>query len=71
VAASNIFVGIESTLTVKPYLGQMTQSELCTILTAGMATVASNVLALYVFSLQEVFPNPSYAAGTKVQEFSV
>lgn len=57
VAASNIFVGIESTLTVKPYLGNMTQSELCTILTAGMATVASNVLALYVFSLQEVFPN--------------
>jgi len=56
VAASNIFVGIESNLTVKPYLGRMTQSEICTILTAGMATVASNVLALYVFSLQDVFP---------------
>jgi len=56
VAASNIFVGIESALTVKPYLGRMTQSELCTILTAGMATVASNVLALYVFGLKELFP---------------
>jgi CNT family concentrative nucleoside transporter len=56
VAASNIFVGIESTLTVKPYLGQMTRSEVCTILTAGMATVASNVLALYVFSLRAQFP---------------
>jgi len=56
VAASNIFVGIESALTVKPYLGRMTNSEICTILTAGMATVASNVLVLYVFSLQEVFP---------------
>jgi len=56
VAAGNIFVGIESTLTVKPYLGRMTRSELCTILTAGMATVASNVLALYVFSLKAVFP---------------
>ncbi len=55
-ASSNIFVGIESTLTVKPYLDNMTRSELCTILTAGMATVASNVLALYVFSLQEQFP---------------
>ena len=55
VAASNIFVGIESMLTVKPYLGRMTRSELCTILTAGMATVASNVLALYVFSLQAQF----------------
>ncbi len=56
VAASNIFVGIESNLTVKPYLGKMTQSELCTILSCGMATVASNVLALYVLNLKAVFP---------------
>jgi CNT family concentrative nucleoside transporter len=56
VAASNIFVGIESNLTIKPYLGALTRSELCTILTAGMATVASNVLALYVLSLQDQFP---------------
>jgi len=56
VAASNIFVGIESTLTVKPYLARMTGSETCTVLTAGMATVASNVLALYVFSLKPQFP---------------
>jgi CNT family concentrative nucleoside transporter len=56
VAASNIFVGIESMLTVKPYLARMTRSEMCTILTAGMATVASNVLALYVFNLKAVFP---------------
>jgi len=56
VTASNIFVGIESTLTVKPYLSRTTGSEICTILTAGMATVASNVLALYVFSLKAVFP---------------
>jgi CNT family concentrative nucleoside transporter len=56
VAASNIFVGIESTLTVKPYLSRTTNSEMCTILTAGMATVSSNVLALYVFSLRDQFP---------------
>lgn len=56
VAASNIFVGIESALTVKPHLRDMTRSEACTILTVGMATVASNVLALYVFTLQGVFP---------------
>lgn len=56
VAASNIFVGVEANLTVKPYLGKMTQSELCTILTAGMATIASSVLALYVFSLKDIFP---------------
>lgn len=55
-ASSNIFVGIESTLTVKPHLDSMTRSELTTVLTAGMATVASNVLAVYVFSLQKTFP---------------
>ena len=56
VTASNIFAGVESMLLVKPYLARMTDSEICTILTAGMATVSSNVLALYVFSLQSRFP---------------
>lgn len=56
-AASNIFVGVESALVVRPHLGTMTKSELCTVLTAGMATIASNVLAFYVFCLKDVFPN--------------
>ncbi|MFH1505141.1 MAG: nucleoside transporter C-terminal domain-containing protein [Candidatus Omnitrophota bacterium] len=56
VASSNIFVGIESMLTVKPHLKDMTCSEFCTILTVGMATVASSVLALYVFTLKSQFP---------------
>lgn len=56
VTASNIFVGVESALTVRPYLAKMTRSELCTVLTAGMATVSSNILALYVFSLKEQLP---------------
>ena len=56
VAASNIFVGVETALTIKPYLSRMTHSELCTVLAVGMGTVASNVLALYVFTLQEQFP---------------
>jgi concentrative nucleoside transporter, CNT family len=55
-AASNIFVGIESALTIQPYIKKMTRSELCTILTCGMATVASNVLAVYVFFLYDSFP---------------
>ena len=55
-AASNIFAGVESALTVRPYLADMTRSELCAVLTCGMATVSSNVLALYVFTLQEQFP---------------
>ncbi len=55
-ASSNIFVGIESALTIRPHLSRMTESELCTILTAGMATVASSVLALYTFILKDQFP---------------
>ena len=55
-ASSNIFVGVESALTVKPHLNEMTRSELCTVLTAGMATVASNVMVLYVNILGAAFP---------------
>ncbi len=54
--ASNIFVGIESVTAVRPYLDRMTRSELCTILTAGMATVASSMLGLYVMLLKDVLP---------------
>ncbi len=54
--SSNIFVGVEANMTVLPHLPGMTRSEFCTILSAGMATTASNVLALYVFLLQGQFP---------------
>ncbi len=54
--SSNIFVGIESATTVRPYLASMTRSELLTLLTCAMSTVASTTLALYVFFLQEAFP---------------
>jgi CNT family concentrative nucleoside transporter len=56
-AVSNIFVGIESVFTIKPYIKDMTRSELFTLLTVCMSTVASNVMALYVFSLKDYFPN--------------
>jgi CNT family concentrative nucleoside transporter len=55
-ASANIFVGIESSLTVRPYLNTMTRSELLTLLTCMMATVASTVLAVYVLALKDVFP---------------
>lgn len=54
--SSEIFVGVESSLVIRPHLAEMTRSELTTILTAGMATIASTVLALYVFFLQESIP---------------
>jgi CNT family concentrative nucleoside transporter len=55
-ASSNIFVGVESALVVRPHLKEMTRSELTTILSAGMGTIASTVLALYVFFLQAELP---------------
>lgn len=54
--SSNVFVGIESAFTIRPYIDSMTPSELCTILTAGMATIASSILALYVSFLYNEFP---------------
>lgn len=53
--SSNIFVGIESAFTIRPYINKMTSSELCTILTAGMATIASSVMATYVSFLKIQF----------------
>jgi CNT family concentrative nucleoside transporter len=55
--SSNIFVGAESALTVRPYLESMTRSELLTVLTCAMSTVASTTLAIYVMFLQDTFPN--------------
>ena len=55
-ASANIFVGIESGLTIRPYLATLTPSELLTVLTCMMATVASTVMAIYVIALQGVFP---------------
>ncbi|KJR41057.1 NupC family nucleoside transporter [Candidatus Magnetoovum chiemensis] len=54
--ASNIFVGVESALTIKPYIREMTESELCSVLACGMATAASSTLAVYVITLKDVFP---------------
>jgi len=55
-SAANIFVGIESALVVRPYLENMTRSELLLILTTGLATVASSSLGVYVAFLTPVFP---------------
>lgn len=56
-ASANLFVGIESGLTVRPYLANMTRSELLTLMTCMMATVASTVMGIYVIALHKTFPN--------------
>jgi CNT family concentrative nucleoside transporter len=47
--AASIFMGqTEAPLTIRPFLDRMTQSELMTIMTAGMAHVSGGIMAAYV-----------------------
>ena len=55
--AANIFVGmVESPLLVRPYLAGISRSELFTIMTSGMATIAGTVMVLYATILKDVIP---------------
>jgi len=54
----NIFVGmIEAPLFIRPYLKDMTRSEIFTIMTCGMATIAGTVMVLYASILSNVIPD--------------
>jgi len=56
-AAANIFVGqTEAPLVIKPFVLNMTRSELMAIMTGGMATVAGGVMASYVGLLRGDIP---------------
>jgi CNT family concentrative nucleoside transporter len=47
--AANVFVGqTEAPLVVRPYVERMTRSELFTLMSGGMATIAGGVFAAYV-----------------------
>jgi CNT family concentrative nucleoside transporter len=47
--AANVFVGqTEAPLVVRPYVDRMTRSELFTLMSGGMATIAGGVFAAYV-----------------------
>jgi len=55
---ANIFAGmVESPLFIRPYLSSMTRSELFTLMTCGMATIAGTVLVLYAGIIGPVVPN--------------
>jgi CNT family concentrative nucleoside transporter len=57
-AAANIFVGmVEAPLFVRPYLREMSRSDLFAVMTCGMATVAGTVMVLYAKVLGAVVPN--------------
>jgi len=56
-ASANIFVGmVESPLFIKPYIKIMTRSELFSLMTCGMATIAGTVMVLYASVLQNIIP---------------
>lgn len=56
-AAGEIFLGhTEAPLLVKPFVRTMTRSELFTIMTCGLATVAGGVMAAYIGMLQGRLP---------------
>ena len=49
---ASVFIGqTEAPLTVRPYIGKMTESELITMMIGGMAHIAGGVLAAYVLML--------------------
>ncbi len=56
--SANIFVGmVESPLFIRPYLKIMTRSEIFTLMTCGMATIAGTVMVLYASILSKTIPD--------------
>ena len=55
--SANVFVGmVESPLFIRPYLQRLTRSELFTLMTCGMATIAGTVMVLYASLLDRALP---------------
>ncbi len=58
-ASTTIFLGmVEAPLVIKPYLKDMTRSELFALMTVGMACIAGTVMVLYATILHGVVPDP-------------
>jgi CNT family concentrative nucleoside transporter len=58
-ASTTIFLGmVEAPLLIKPYLKNMTRSELFSLMTVGMACIAGTVMILYATFLSGVIPDP-------------
>src|SRR6201996_8863082 len=56
--AANIFLGmVEAPLFIRPYLKQLTRSELFLVMTGGMAGIAGTVLVLYATLLAPRIPD--------------
>ena len=57
--ATTMFLGmIEAPLLIKPYLKELTRSELFSLMSVGMASIAGTVMVLYATLLKGIIPNP-------------
>lgn len=57
-AAANVFLGqVESPLFIRPYLNDLTRSELFITMSCGMANIAGTVMVLYASILGKVIPD--------------
>jgi concentrative nucleoside transporter, CNT family len=57
-AAANVFFGmVEAPLVIRPYLRQMTRSELFITMSCGMAGIAGTVMVLYAAILRNIIPD--------------
>jgi CNT family concentrative nucleoside transporter len=53
--SANIFVGmVEAPVLIRPYLNKMTRSEIFSLMTCGMATIAGTVMVLYASILSPI-----------------
>jgi CNT family concentrative nucleoside transporter len=56
-AASSVFLGmVETPLVIRGYLASLSRSELFTLMTCGMSTVAGSIMVLYAGVLRDVVP---------------
>lgn len=56
--AANIFLGmVEAPLFIRPYMAQLTRSEMFLVMTGGMAGIAGTVLVLYATLLSPLIPD--------------
>ena len=56
--AANILMGmVEAPLFIRPYIPQLTRSELFSVMTCGLATIAGTVMVLYASILSKTLPD--------------
>jgi len=58
-AAANVFVGqVEAPLFIRPYLAQLSRSEMFIVMSGGMATIAGTMMVLYATIMTGIVPDP-------------